>query len=124
MRLIVAGSREIDPRACMSTLDELLRRDGNIGRPDEILSGGARGPDAAGEEWALRNRVALSIFRADWRTLGRRAGPIRNRAMAVVAAGSPDGRGALLAFWNGRSPGTRNMIDVARELGLSVTVIR
>lgn len=31
---------------------------------------------------------------------------------------------ALLAFWDGRSPGTRMMIDIARKKGLRVVVVK
>ena len=64
MRLIIAGSRTIDPCVCVSTFDALLR-DGAppcIGRPSEIVTGGCRGPDLAGEEWARANGIPVRRF--------------------------------------------------------------
>jgi hypothetical protein len=52
---------------------------------------------------------------ADWKTHGRAAGPIRNRAMAEYAD-------ALIAIYRkGKlTPGTRNMISEARKRGLKI----
>lgn len=57
----------------------------------------------------------LKIFPADWDKYGRRAGPIRNREMAEYAD-------ALLAYWDGKSRGTKNMIEEARARGLKVSI--
>ena len=57
----------------------------------------------------------IKRFPADWGKYGKKAGIIRNRAMAEYAD-------ALLAYWDGKSSGTRNMIEIARELGLKVGV--
>ncbi|WP_276914036.1 DNA cytosine methyltransferase [Aneurinibacillus aneurinilyticus] len=54
---------------------------------------------------------------ADWDKYGNSAGYIRNREMAQSAD-------ALMAFWDGKSPGTKHMIDLAKEYGLSVIVVR
>jgi hypothetical protein len=53
---------------------------------------------------------------ADWNALGNGAGKFRNRKMAGVAD-------ALVAFWDGSSPGTKDMIAVARDKGLAVRVV-
>ena len=131
MRLIIAGSRTIDPRACWATFDSLLY-DGDepcLGMPSEVISGGARGPDLAGEAWANAHDIVVKRFDAEWGRLGRRAGPARNERMAHYAASAPRGGGhsipcALLAFWDGVSPGTKNMINIARAYRLHVVVIR
>ena len=54
---------------------------------------------------------------ADWNRLGRAAGPIRNEEMAEVSD-------ALIAFWDGKSRGTKSMIEIARRKGLQVAVVR
>lgn len=48
---------------------------------------------------------------------------MRNREMAEYAA-MPDGVGHLIAFWDGKSRGTKSMIQLAKENGLKVKVIR
>lgn len=113
----------------MTTLDDLLR-DGpapRLGWPSEVFSGGARGPDQAGVRWAERRGVACSIFRAEWSRLGKRAGVVRNEQMALVASGRAVRNRTtahLVAFHDGTSRGTADMIDRARRYALGVTVIR
>jgi len=85
---------------------------------DCVISGTARGPDTWGERWAGElSSVDLERYPADWDTHGRSAGVIRNKEMAREGT-------ALLAFWDGESSGTSNMIDEARSRGLDVTVVR
>ena len=82
-----------------------------------IVSGHASGADALGEHYAQERGYETEIYPADWKTNGRAAGPIRNAQMATVAD-------ALIAFWDGKSRGTKNMIDTATKRGLQVAVVR
>lgn len=114
MRCIIAGSRE------GFTVGDVERAVEQSGWADEIttvLSGGARGVDRDGEEWARLNSKILVIHPADWNRHGKRAGPIRNAQMAQEAD-------ALIALWDGVSPGTQSMIAIARQRGLRVFVYR
>lgn len=81
----------------------------------EIVSGGANGADRLGEEYAKANGIPVKQFPARWDLYGNKAGPLRNAEMAAYAD-------ALIAFWDGKSAGTRNMIERARRKGLRVTV--
>jgi hypothetical protein len=56
------------------------------------------------------------VYKADFKTYGKAGGPIRNREMAEEAD-------ALIAFWDGQSRGTKDMIEVAKKKGLKVRVI-
>jgi hypothetical protein len=110
MRTIIAGSRQMT--------DEVLMADTLAGLAwpiTEVISGGAGGADRLGEAWAARNGIPVKRFPADWARYGKGAGPVRNREMALYAE-------ALVAFWDGRSPGTKNMIDLARQRHLRVHV--
>ena len=82
-----------------------------------IVSGHASGADALGERYAQERGFQLETYPADWQAHGRAAGPIRNAEMAEVAD-------ALIAFWDGQSRGTANMISLAKSKGLSVAVVR
>ncbi len=84
-------------------------------RPSVDISGMCVGPDMLGERWAKENGVPIERFPADWERYRRRAGYVRNELMA-------DNAEALLALWDGRSRGTRNMIDIARRKGLLAVV--
>ena len=54
---------------------------------------------------------------------GRRAGYLRNLVMVEYAAAGPRG-GALVAVWDGTSPGTSHTIELARRQGLQVFIHR
>ena len=81
-----------------------------------IVSGHASGADTLGERYAQERGYETEVYPADWKTNGRAAGPIRNAQMAAVAD-------ALIAFWDGKSRGTKNMIDTATKRGLQVAVV-
>ncbi len=117
MKIIVAGSRDFkDAKLLMSTLDEAREN-----FPDmEIVSGMARGADRLGYEYAKLNGIKLHEFYPDWDRLGKSAGHRRNEDMAKFAA--PDG--AVIAFWDGVSPGTKGMIELAKRYKLKIKVIR
>lgn len=111
MRVIIAGSRGIDDYASLCTA---VQRSGfPITR---ILSGMARGVDALALRYAEENGLPLDAFPAQWSKWGRAAGYRRNVQMARNAD-------ALIAIWDGKSPGTRHMIDVAKARRLRVFVM-
>jgi hypothetical protein len=85
----------------------------------EVLSGTCRGVDQMGERWGRATGVPITRFPADWRRLGRAAGPARNKAIIDVVAST---HGALIAVWDGISPGTRCTIAYARQRGVPVYV--
>lgn len=83
-----------------------------------IMSGNCpEGADAMGETFAKDRGYELKLYPAEWHKYGRGAGPRRNRAMAQKAQ-------VLIAFWDGESPGTDNMIHEAMHEGLEVHVYR
>jgi hypothetical protein len=119
-RLIVAGSRDIVQRNQVWPHIDRATEKYRASEHFELVCGMARGPDLLGLEWAkhqgLENRVAQ--FPAQWDEPWKKAaGFIRNSLMAWYATD-------LLAFWDGKSPGTKNMIETARRDGLRVEVVR
>lgn len=85
--------------------------------PSVVVSGAARGADTAGEEWAEANGIPVESMPASWNEHGKAAGAIRNAEMARNAD-------ALIALWDGESPGTRDMIERAKAHGLRIYVHR
>jgi YspA, cpYpsA-related SLOG family len=82
MRVIVAGSRDFN---CFEKLTNALNeylKDAIYGSDFEIVSGGARGADRSGEQYARLYGATIKQFIPDWQGLGRRAGMVRNEAMA------------------------------------------
>lgn len=115
-RVIVAGSRSIaDKELVFQKLDYLLKN--KPPQEVQIVSGTAKGVDQIGEDYARARGISCTRYPADWEAYGKRAGYIRNCTMAENAD-------ALVAFWDGKSPGTRHMIDTARSKGLLVRVIK
>jgi hypothetical protein len=110
MRTIIAGSRTVT--RFKDVEDAVLY--GPI-LPTTILSGGAKGADSLGEQWAAEYSVPLEIYPADWERYGKGAGFKRNALMASKAD-------ALIALWDGKSHGTKHMIDIATVMKLKVYV--
>jgi hypothetical protein len=110
MRVIIAGSRGINDYQIV--LDAIYESPFVI---RTVISGGANGVDKLGEKWAKATKRNLEVFHANWALYKQAAGAIRNRQMAEHAD-------ALIAVWDGVSPGTANMIDEARKRGLKVYV--
>ena len=116
-RVIIAGTRsfndyELLRDSCDNLLSEKQRTHTVV-----VISGTARGADQMGERYARERGFQLRRFPADWEQYGKSAGHIRNAKMA-------DNADALIAFWDGESKGTKNMIDNARRKGLAVRVIQ
>lgn len=116
MHIIIAGCRDFNDYAVVEK--EVMNYIGKfIDKVEiEIISGGASGVDALGERFAKEHNLRLKVVPADWKTYGRSAGPRRNEQMARMA-------GTLIAFWDGESRGTKNMIDTAKRLGLRVKTV-
>ncbi len=112
MKIIIAGGRDFDD---YERLESVMF---DFEYPEiEIVSGGARGADKLGETFASRNGIKLTLFPANWGRYGNSAGFLRNETMAKYGD-------ILIAFWNGHSPGTKHMIDLALKHGLEVHVYR
>jgi hypothetical protein len=108
VRVIIAGSRGIDDPARLNR--GIIAAQFDITR---VVSGCAAGVDKMGEAWAKLQDPVVPVdpFPADWDKLGKRAGMVRNCAMAKNAD-------ALIALWDGHSNGTRHMIQEAVGAGL------
>ena len=116
-KVIIAGSRgfsnyKLLKEKCNEYLRE-KRKEYNI----IIISGGARGADTLGEKYAQDEGFSLEKFPANWNKFGKSAGFRRNEQMAEVAD-------ALIAFWDGKSHGTKHMIEIMENKKLLVKVIK
>lgn len=115
-RIIIAGTRDFDDynllKEKVSKIIEEKRKTHQI----VIVSGKARGADRLGERFANENGFNIDEFPADWDHYGKRAGYLRNKDMAEHS-------NALIAFWDGKSPGTKNMIDLAKQKNLPTRII-
>lgn len=79
----------------------------------EIVSGGCRGIDLAGEMFAENYNIPVKRFLPEWENEGKAAGPIRNSQMANYAD-------ALILIWDGTSRGSADMKKKAEQKGLKI----
>jgi hypothetical protein len=113
MKIIIAGSRTFDDFALLEkTMDAITRKLKKV----IILSGTAAGADTLGENWAYSRWHTVMRYHPDWDKDGKVAGVIRNREMVKNADG-------LVAFWDGSSPGTKDVIAKAKKKGIRVKVV-
>ena len=109
-KLIIAGSRTFNDydllKTNLNTLNSIT----------EIVSGTAKGADLLGERFAVENNIPIKKFPANWSKFGKSAGFLRNKEMAEYAD-------TLIVFWDGKSKGTKHMIDLGYTNKLHITVV-
>jgi hypothetical protein len=133
LNTIISGSRS----ATREQVFAAIRLSGFSDRITRVLSGKCKtGGDFWGEQWALVNRIPVDPFKADWDDLAplddlgvnqyievkgghqydKAAGKRRNEQMALVGD-------AIIATWDGMSPGTSDMITRAHSHGLVMFIL-
>jgi Domain of unknown function (DUF4326) len=111
MKVIVAGSRTFENDDGKLTV---MAYDDSGFQATEIVSGLARGPDTQAIEYIAEPRgIPVKPFEPEWDGLGKRAGMVRNMQMGDYAD-------ALVALWDGKSKGTKQMIEYMLSLGKPV----
>jgi hypothetical protein len=114
MRLIIAGSRTIEPsdenlNKVIPWLDKITTGHKVV----YILNGCADGADLIGHMYAVLRGIQEVKYAADWELYGKAAGPKRNELMAQNAD-------ALALIWDGKSRGSKNMLENARKYNLKI----
>lgn len=116
-RLCVTGSRRSkDKDYVWQVLDAIDRRYGPVGL---LIQGAGGDPDKGigvdilAALWAVKHRIRVDEYQAEWEIYGNPAGPIRNRRMVK------HGRPTLgVAFPGDR--GTKDCLGVMRKAGIQV----
>ena len=113
MKIVIAGGRNF------TDYESFKKAMATIGFAESviIISGGAKGADALGERYARDNNFGVERYPAQWSVYGKGAGPIRNEQMCKACD-------AVICFWDGISPGTKNMIGLAKRSGKPLIVFR
>lgn len=81
----------------------------------EIVSGAAKGIDSCAREYALLHNIPLKEYLPEYSKYGKRAPLVRNLQIIDYAD-------EVIAFWDGKSHGTKNVIDMCKKRGKTVTV--
>jgi len=105
MRVIIAGSRSIRK---YKVIERLIKECPFYDQITEIVSGGAAGVDSMAIHFATKHDIPYKVFHADWETYGKKAGMIRNGEMAKYSD-------MLIAIWDYKSKGTRDIIKRVRK---------
>lgn len=101
LTIAVVGSRSFnDYSKVKSILDKFLKHG------IKLVSGGAAGADTLAERYAKENDLEITVLKPEWNKYGKRAGFMRNEDII-------DACDIVVAFWDGKSPGTKNSVDVA-----------
>ena len=106
MKVAVIGSRGIS----VENLGKFL--------PPEtatVISGGAKGVDASAREYAIAHGLELTEFLPEYEKFGRGA-PLKRNITIIEHAD------LVLVFWDGKSRGTKFVIDKCREMGVPIKV--
>lgn len=115
MKVILAGGRDVTKTQWEIAMYHLKLCDCVV---TEVVSGKCpTGADHWGEEWAKAWGIPIKPFPADWDRYDKAAGPIRNREMAEYGD-------LLLAVWDGKSDGTRNMMKEMKRVKKPYLVYR
>ncbi|MDE5993459.1 MAG: DUF2493 domain-containing protein [Oscillospiraceae bacterium] len=106
MKVAVIGSRGLT----IDNLEKYLPPE-----TTEIISGGAKGIDTCAKEYAIAHNIKLTEFLPEYEKYGKNA-PLKRNITIIENAD------IVLAFWDGRSNGTRFVIEKCRETGKEVKV--
>lgn len=107
MRFAVVGSRDY---LFLGRVREVVGQLIMSGKATQIISGGAKGVDKVAAETATDFDKRPYVIPANWDLYGKSAGFVRNK---LIVRGSD----ATIAFWDGKSKGTRHTIDLTLAAG-------
>ena len=108
MKLAIIGSRNCPPVDIEAHLKYI---------PDTIVSGGAKGADTYAREFAQKHNLTLIEFLPEYDKYGKGAPLVRNKLIV-------DNCDCVLAFWDGKSRGTKFTLDYAREKNKPIKIVQ
>lgn len=106
MKVAIIGSRTLQ----VKNLEQYLPQE-----ITEIVSGGARGIDTCAKNYATEHHIQLTEFLPNYREYGKSAPLKRNLEIIRYAD-------IVIAFWDGKSHGTKFVIDNCRRMGREIKI--
>ena len=106
MKVAVIGSRGLT----VNDLGKYLPED-----TTEIVSGGAKGIDTCARDYALSHDLKLTEILPEYSRYGRGA-PLKRNLQIIEYAD------VVIAFWDGKSKGTKYVIDNCKKQSVQVDV--
>jgi hypothetical protein len=119
MRLAIIGSRTINDYTFVreTILKHFVTTDPLIHMSiTHIVSGGARGADSLGAQFAGEFGIPVTEYLPDWETHGKKAGFLRNQDIVTNCD-------MVLAFWDGISKGTGHSLSIAKRIKKPTLII-
>ncbi len=110
MKMAIIGSRNINDYNLLKNFLNSLNININ-----KIISGGARGVDTLAEIYAKEYNIPIKIYKAEWDTLGKSAGYIRNRDIITNSD-------IVVCLWDGISKGTKHSLELAKKLNKQINL--
>jgi cobalamin biosynthesis protein CbiG len=119
IKLGIVGSRDYTDYLSFKTHVECTLEKWNISIKDidYIVSGGARGADHLAELFAKEHNIDTIIFKADWNTLGKKAGILRNTDIVNEST-------HMIAFPTTNSIGTWDSIRKSEKRKIQLQIIK
>lgn len=114
MKLAIVGSRHFNDKVAFEKVmtDHVAKH----GMPELVVSGGAKGADTLGEQWARKHKIKVLILKPDWKKHGDRAGLIRNHDIVKEC-------NYMIAFPSkSNGSGTQHSISIAKANGIETSV--
>jgi hypothetical protein len=113
--VVVCGTRKFENKALFSSAIRLIRS--MVDEKVLFVSGAASsGADRLIINYCHAYRLPCLEIPAQWEQYKRAAGMIRNKEMLKIAT-------RVVAFWDGESSGTTNMVENSRKMGLPLHII-
>ena len=106
MKLAIIGSRDL----MIDELEKYVPKG-----TTEIISGGANGIDRCAKKYAYDIGLKYTEFLPDYKKY-KRAAPLKRNIQIIEYADE------IIAFWNGKSKGTKFVIDTCNRQNKKITV--
>ena len=109
----IIGSSDFKNKELLDTTMKKIQEQNTI---TKIISGGAKGADTMGVQWANKNNIETLVFYPNFKK-HKRAYHFRNRQIVIQSD-------LIVAFWNGYSTRTKYTITFAKTLEKEVIVVK
>jgi hypothetical protein len=106
--LVIAGGRDFNNYILLkTTLDKFIEEHGKV----KFICASEFGANTLAEAYAVNGGYPVSSF-----------GDSGNYGEEMIKYAA-ERNGILIAFWNGKSPGTKGMIDLAKQYGVKTEIV-